>query len=74
MARYLASFNVPLTDTDSAAQARQVVLADTTALMVAVYSEQYFSDTTLWPQALAMFAWGSVVLTLATLRSSKRLG
>jgi nicotinate dehydrogenase subunit B len=27
MARYLASFNVPLTDADSAAQARQVVLA-----------------------------------------------
>ena len=29
---------------------------------------------TLWPQALAMLAWGLVVLTLATLRSSKRLG
>lgn len=29
---------------------------------------------TLWPQALAMFAWGAVVLGLATLRSSKRLG
>jgi ABC-2 type transport system permease protein len=29
---------------------------------------------TLWPQALAMFAWGVVVLSLATLRSSKRLG
>lgn len=29
---------------------------------------------TLWPQALALFVWGSVVLTLATLRSSKRLG
>ena len=29
---------------------------------------------TLWPQALAMFAWGAVVLTLATLRSSKRVG
>ena len=28
----------------------------------------------LWPQALALFAWGAVVLTLATLRSSKRLG
>ena len=28
----------------------------------------------LWPQALALFAWGVVVLTLATLRSSKRLG
>jgi ABC-2 type transport system permease protein len=27
----------------------------------------------LWPQALALFAWGAVVLTLATLRSSKRL-
>jgi ABC-2 type transport system permease protein len=29
---------------------------------------------TLWPQAAAMLAWGMVVLTLATLRSSKRLG
>jgi len=29
---------------------------------------------TLWPQALALFAWGTVVLGLATLRSSKRLG
>jgi drug efflux transport system permease protein len=29
---------------------------------------------TFWPQALALFAWGAVVLTLATLRSSKRLG
>lgn len=29
---------------------------------------------TLWPQAAALFAWGVVVLTLATLRSSKRLG
>jgi ABC-2 type transport system permease protein len=29
---------------------------------------------TLWPQALALFVWGSVVLGLATMRSSKRLG
>ncbi|MGE0460456.1 MAG: ABC transporter permease [Vicinamibacterales bacterium] len=29
---------------------------------------------TLWPQALALFTWGVVVLGLATLRSSKRLG
>jgi ABC-2 type transport system permease protein len=28
---------------------------------------------TLWPQALALFAWGAGVLTLAVLRSSKRL-
>ena len=27
----------------------------------------------LWPQALALFAWGVGILTLATLRSSKRL-
>ncbi len=27
----------------------------------------------LWPQALALFGWGVAVLTLATLRSSKRL-
>ena len=29
---------------------------------------------TLWPQALALFAWGAAMVTLATLRSSKRLG
>ena len=28
---------------------------------------------TLWPQALALFAWGIAILTLAVLRSSKRL-
>ncbi len=28
----------------------------------------------LWPQALAMLVWGLSMLTLATLRSSKRLG
>src|SRR4029453_2667959 len=28
----------------------------------------------LWPQALALFTWGMVVLTLASLRASKRLG
>ncbi|MEW6321629.1 MAG: ABC transporter permease [Acidobacteriota bacterium] len=27
----------------------------------------------LWPQALALFAWGAAMLTLATLRSTKRL-
>lgn len=30
-----------------------VVIADTTALMVAAYSELYFQDHTLWPAALA---------------------
>ena len=28
---------------------------------------------TLWPQALALFAWGVVILSLAVMRSSKRL-
>jgi ABC-2 type transport system permease protein len=28
---------------------------------------------TLWPQALALLTWGVVILTLAVLRSSKRL-
>ena len=28
---------------------------------------------TLWPQALALFAWGAIVLALAVMRSSKRL-
>jgi HTH-type transcriptional regulator, transcriptional repressor of NAD biosynthesis genes len=30
-----------------------VVIADTTALMVAAYSELYFNDRSLWPEALA---------------------
>jgi nicotinamide riboside kinase len=30
----------------------QVVIADTTAVMVAVYSEWYFQDASLWPEAL----------------------
>lgn len=30
----------------------QVVLADTSAMMIAAYSEQYFNDDSLWPQAL----------------------
>jgi ABC-2 type transport system permease protein len=28
---------------------------------------------TFWPDALALLAWGLAILTLATLRSSKRL-
>jgi ABC-2 type transport system permease protein len=28
---------------------------------------------TFWPEALSLFAWGSAILLLATLRSSKRL-
>jgi ABC-2 type transport system permease protein len=28
----------------------------------------------LWPQAVGLFVWGAAMLTLATLRSSKRLG
>jgi hypothetical protein len=27
----------------------------------------------LWPQALALLGWGAAILTLATLRSTKRL-
>jgi len=46
------------TQTRHIAQARdtpgvQVLLADTSSVMVAAYSEQYFNDTSLWPQALA---------------------
>jgi ABC-2 type transport system permease protein len=28
---------------------------------------------TLWPQAVALFGWGVAVLTLATLKSQKRV-
>jgi len=37
-----------------AAAAHDVVIADTTALMIAVYSEQVFGDTTLYADALAL--------------------
>lgn len=40
---------------DAAAQdtAAEVVLADTTALVIAAYSELYFEDRSLWPSAVA---------------------
>ncbi len=43
---------------ESAAQTlgADVVVADTTALMTAAYSEQYFQDTSLWPEALRLQA------------------
>lgn len=40
----------------------QVLIADTTALVIAAYSELYFQDRSLWPQALA--AQRSLGLTL----------
>ncbi|HWI12339.1 MAG TPA: ATP-binding protein [Burkholderiaceae bacterium] len=38
---------------DAAAQAHDLVIADTTALMIAVYSEQVFGDASLYPSAEA---------------------
>ena len=38
---------------DSAAQAHDLVIADTSALMIAVYSDQVFGDTSLYPGAEA---------------------
>ena len=40
----------------AAAQAHDIVVADTTALMIAVYSEQVFGDTSLYATALASHA------------------
>ena len=42
----------------------QVVLADTAALMVAAYSEQYFADASLWPQALRDAAGIDLILLM----------
>lgn len=39
---------------DAAAAQRQVVIADTTALMTAVYSQHYFHDASLMPAALRL--------------------
>jgi nicotinamide riboside kinase len=37
---------------DEVAQANDIVIADTTALMIAVYSEIVFGDTSLYPSAI----------------------
>lgn len=49
---------------DAAAARANVVVADTTALMIAVYSDLVFADTSLYEQALA--AQRTVDLTLVT--------
>lgn len=49
---------------EAAAARAEVVVADTTALMIAVYSELVFGDTSLYPSALA--AQRRVDLTLVT--------
>ena len=48
----------------SAAQLHDIVIADTTALMIAVYSDHVFGDTSLYPQAEAAHA--ECALTLLT--------
>lgn len=49
----LAQAQTRLIDQASAQPGVRVVVADTTALMVAAYSELYFNDTGLYPTALA---------------------
>lgn len=49
---------------DAAAAGGAIVVADTTALMTAVYSDLLFDDTALYPSALA--AQGRYALTLLT--------
>jgi ABC-2 type transport system permease protein len=72
---YLSGFIFPIEnmpDVDSAGH-----LPDSAALLPgdrARHLPQGSRPRTLWPQAVALLAWGTVVLTLATLRSSKRLG
>ena len=48
-----------------AAAAHEVVIADTTALMIAVYSEQVFGDTALYEEALAAHARADLTLLTA---------
>ncbi len=40
-------------DAHAAASPGNIVIADTTPLMIAAYSEQYFADSSLWASALA---------------------
>ena len=49
---------------DEAARSAEVVIADTTALMIAVYSETVFGDTSLY--AWALQAQARIDLTLLT--------
>ncbi|MBK7531750.1 AAA family ATPase [Piscinibacter sp.] len=48
-----------------AAESHDIVVADTTALMIAVYSEQVFGDTSLYDSALADHARSSLTLLTA---------
>ncbi|HOY34578.1 MAG TPA: AAA family ATPase [Piscinibacter sp.] len=48
-----------------AARSHEIVVADTTALMIAVYSEQVFGDTSLYDSALADHARSSLTLLTA---------
>ena len=48
----IAAEQTRLIDT-AAASGTEVLIADTTALVVAAYSELYFQDTSLWPAAVA---------------------
>jgi nicotinamide riboside kinase len=49
----------------SAAGAHDIVVADTTALMIAVYSDQVFGDTSLYAEALAAHARADLTLLTA---------
>jgi len=48
-----------------AAETHEIVVADTTALMIAVYSEHVFGDTSLYDSALADHARSSLTLLTA---------
>lgn len=50
---------------DAAAQEHDLVIADTTALMIAVYSEQVFGDTSLYADALREHARCDLTLLTA---------
>ena len=50
---------------EAAAQGHDIVVADTTALMIAVYSEHVFADTSLYASALAAHARCDLTLLTA---------
>lgn len=51
----------------TAAASHEIVVADTTALMIAVYSDQVFGDTSLYTQAQAAHAQGCDLTLLTAL-------
>ena len=72
---YLSGFIFPIENMPAAIQplTRLIPLTYFLVIVRGIFLKGIGLDL-LWPQALALLAWGLAILVLATLRSSKRLG